>query len=123
MSQGTLIGIDQLLLGSTSSCDLLDLNGQIAIPTGTPITPGLLSRIKTAGIVALIPRRPDYATHHVVANSTTASPRLTNRSKASSDNSTSRGRSMPAPLPLPDPPPTPLAATSVPSRGLRATEA
>ncbi len=68
MSQGTLIGIDQLVLGATAACDLLDLNGQVAIPTGTSITPNLLNRIKAAGIVGLIAGRPDYASHHVTVS-------------------------------------------------------
>jgi len=65
VSQGTLIGIDQLVLGSTAACDLLDLDGEVVITTGNPITPNLLSRIKAAGIVALVPKRADYSSHHV----------------------------------------------------------
>lgn len=65
MSQGTLIGIDQLVLGATTACDLLDLDGRVAISTGTPITRTLLNRIKDAGIVGLIAGRPDFASHHV----------------------------------------------------------
>lgn len=67
MSQGTLIGIDQLVLGATTTCDLLDLDGRVAVSTGTPITPQLLSRIKSAGIIGLIAGRPDYAGHHVTS--------------------------------------------------------
>jgi hypothetical protein len=64
VSQGTLIGIDQLVLGATAACDLLDLEGNVAIATGTPITPQLLFRIKEAGIVGLVAGRPDYVSHH-----------------------------------------------------------
>jgi len=67
VSQGTLIGIDQLVLGATAACDLLDLDGRVAIPTGTSITPQLLSRIKDAGVIGLIAGKPDYITHHVAA--------------------------------------------------------
>lgn len=67
MSQGTLIGIDQLVLGATTACDLLDLDGKVAIPTGTSITQKLLGRIKAAGLIGLVAGRPDYASHHVVA--------------------------------------------------------
>jgi hypothetical protein len=67
VSQGTLIGIDQLVLGATAACDLLDLDGRVAIPTGTSITPQLLNRIKEAGVIGLIAGKPDYVTHHVSA--------------------------------------------------------
>ena len=68
MSQGTLIGIDQLVLGTTTSCDLLDLNGDVAIPTGTSITSELLSRIKRANIIGLIAGRSDFVSSHVFPN-------------------------------------------------------
>jgi len=68
VSQGTLIGIDQLVLGATTTCDLLDLEGRVAVSTGTPITPQLLNRIKSSGIIGLIAGRPDYASHHVTSS-------------------------------------------------------
>jgi HD-GYP domain-containing protein (c-di-GMP phosphodiesterase class II) len=67
VSQGTLIGIDQLVLGATAACDLADLDGRIVISTGTPITPQLLSRIKEAGIVGLVAGRSDCFSHHLTA--------------------------------------------------------
>jgi hypothetical protein len=67
VSQGTLIGIDQLVLGATTTCDLLDLDGRVAVSTGTLITPQLLKRIKHAGIIGLVAGRPDYAGHHVTS--------------------------------------------------------
>jgi len=73
VSQGTIIGIDQLIIGSTAACDLLDLDGQVAIPTGSPITPNLLAEIKSAGVVALLPKRSDFSTHHM----STGKPGLT----------------------------------------------
>ncbi len=69
MSQGTLIGIDQLVLGATANCDLKDLNGKVAIATGTQITPQLLDRIKAAGVVGLVVGRSDYVSHHVAPRS------------------------------------------------------
>jgi hypothetical protein len=65
VSQGTLIGIDQLILGTTTACDLHDLNGGVAIPAGTPITSELISRIKASNVVGLIAGRPDFTSHHV----------------------------------------------------------
>lgn len=65
MSQGTLIGIDQLVLGATTSCDLLDLDGIVVVPTGTTITPALLKQIKDSGIIGLIAGRADYVSHVV----------------------------------------------------------
>jgi hypothetical protein len=65
VSQGTLIGIDQLVLGATAACDLTDLDGRVAISTGTTITPKLLDCIKAAGIVGLIAGRTDFVSHHV----------------------------------------------------------
>ena len=67
MSQGTLIGIDQLVIGATAACDLTDLNGTVAISTGTAITPQLLRQLKDAGIIGLIAGRADFACHHVTA--------------------------------------------------------
>lgn len=67
MSQGTLIGIDQLVPGATAACDLTDLNGKVAIATGTTITPKLLDCIKAAGIVGLIAGRSDFVSHHLAA--------------------------------------------------------
>ena len=67
VSQGTLIGLDQLVLGATAACDLLDLDGRVAIPTGTTITPQLVNGIKEAGVVGLVAGRPDFANHHLAA--------------------------------------------------------
>lgn len=66
MSQGTLIGIDQLLLGATSTCDLLDTAGNVVIPAGTPITPKLIERIKEAGIAGLVAGTNNYFSSHFV---------------------------------------------------------
>jgi hypothetical protein len=65
VSFGTLIGIDQLVLGATTSCDLMDLDGEVAIPIGTAITTKLLGSIKANGVIGLIAGRSDFSTHHV----------------------------------------------------------
>ena len=71
VSQGTLIGIDQLVLGTITTCDLIDLNGDVAIPTGTPITSELISRIKAANVIGLIAGRPDFTSHHLTVSAPT----------------------------------------------------
>jgi len=69
VSKGTLFGIDQLVLGATTSCDLLDLDGEVVVPIGTQLTPRLLQQIKSSGVIGLISRRSDYACHHMTVQS------------------------------------------------------
>lgn len=64
LSDETLIGIDQLILGTAAACDLKDLYGSVTIPTGTRITPKLIRHLKDSRVVGLVADRPDFASHH-----------------------------------------------------------
>lgn len=63
MSDGTLIGIDQLVLGAATSCDLTNLDGTVAVSAGTPITPLLIKNLKSAGVIGLVADKPDCFNH------------------------------------------------------------
>lgn len=55
-----LVGLDQLSLGSRTKCDLLNTEGEVAIPLDTAISPALLNDLKSRSIKGLFVDRDDF---------------------------------------------------------------